>query len=423
MARFTKRLALVPAVMMTATTPVFAQEASGYEEPSIELSGVLRERLTYIDNVGFDPDNEENGWFLIQRAQITADAEISPNFRARITLQSGLLEGEAFEPIQRNDLDIQEAFLEVGPENAFVRVGRQELGLGSYRLASNRDGTNIKRTWDGVRGVAQIGDFEVQAMALSEVVVEPEGVFNDPIAQGDTLAGVYLTGPAPIGEFDAYFLYSGFDERRTIQGVAEQDRYTIGARWFGSRDKLFWNVEGLYQFGSHGDLDISAWSIASNVGVRFEDAPLKPQFMLSTNIASGDDDPNDGTIGTFDALFPRGNYFSQAAVLGPSNFYNIHPSVQIEPAPDVEMFADVNFYWRLEEEDGVYGPPFILLREPGNSEARFVNTSFSAGIDWDVTENFSLAVIGTYSNPGSFIEETGPAEDISFVEFTAEFRF
>lgn len=426
-------LALVLAGAAAEATPARAQDeaqaevalpsATSNEGAKVTLSGIARERLTYIDNVAFDPDNEENGWFLIQRLGLTADVDISPNVRGRVSVVSGLLEGEAFEPIQRNDLDIQEAYLEIGPEDAFIRIGRQEVGLGSYRLASSRDGTNIRRTWDGVRGVAQVGDFTLQAMVLSEVVVEPAGVFNDPIAEGDTLSGVYVTGPAPVGEFDAYFLHSNFDNRRTIEGAAEQDRYTLGARWFGERGKLFWNWEALYQFGDHGDLDIFAWSLAANTGLRFEDAPWKPEFMLSTNIASGDGDNGDGTLGTFDALFPRGNYFSQAAILGPSNFYNIHPSVTVFPDPDLELFADVNFYWRLEEEDGVYGPPFILLREPNGSDDRFVSTSVSAGATWNATKNIQFAVIGSYLSPGSFIEDTGPAGNISFIEFTAQYRF
>ena len=406
-----------------AASPASASGEQEGDSVSVEFSGIARERLTYIDNVAFDPDDPENGWFLIQRLGLSADVDVSPNVRGRVSVVSGVLEGEAFEPIQRNDVDIQEAYIEVGPKNAFVRIGRQEVGLGSYRLASSRDGTNIRRTWDGVRDIAQLADFEIQAMVLSEVEVESAGVFNDPVAEGDTLAGVYVTGPAPVGEFDAYVLHSNFDNRRTVEGAAEQDRYTLGARWFGELGKLIWNWEALYQFGDHGDLDISAWSVAANTALRFEDAPWKPEFMLSTNIASGDGDNGDGTLGTFDALFPRGNYFSQAAILGPSNFYNIHPSVTVFPDPDLELFADVNFYWRLEEEDGIYGPPFILLREPGASDARFVNTSVSAGATWDATENIQLAVIGTYSSAGRFIEETGPAEDIAFIEFTAQYSF
>ncbi|MEM1131828.1 MAG: alginate export family protein [Pseudomonadota bacterium] len=423
------RFISLAAVVLLPYSAAQAQTAHQYEPsgsgsaPKIVLSGQLRERLTYLDNFNFDPDHPDNGWFLAQRAAVTADAEITPELRARVTLQSGLLEGPAFEPIQRNDLDIQEAYLEFGPKNAFVRVGRQEVGLGSYRLVSNRDGTNLKRTWDGIRGIAQLGDFELQAMALSEVVVQPEGAFNDPVAEGDTLAGVYLTGPAPLGKFDAYFLYSGFDARRTIEGTAEQDRYTIGARWFGDNGRVFWNAEGFYQFGNHGDLDISAWSVAANVGLRLEGAPWKPEIMLSANIASGDSENGDGKLGTFDALFPRGNYFSQAAILGPSNFTNINPSIRAFPDPDLELFANVNFHWRLEEEDGVYGPPFILFREPGDSDARFVNTSVTAGAKWQVTPNLQFAVIGTYSAPGRFIEETGPAENISYLEFTTNVTF
>ena len=186
---------------------------------------------------------------------------------------------------------------------------------------------------------------------------------------------------------------------------------------------MFWNWEAFYHFGHHGDLDISAWSLAANTGLRFDDAPWQPEFLLSTNIASGDEENGDGALGTFDALFPRGNYFSQAAILGPSNFFNVHPSITLRPRHGLEIFADANFYWRLEDADGIYGPPFVLIREPGASAANFVNTSLSAGAQWEASERITLAVIGTYSAAGRFVEETGPARDIQFIEFTAQYQF
>jgi len=40
-----------------------------------------------------------------------------------------------------------------------------------------------------------------------------------------------------------------------------------------------------------------------------------------------------------------------------------------------------------------------------------------------VTRNLSLGLVYTHVFPGSFIKDTGPSEDIDFVELTARFLF
>lgn len=62
-----------------------------------------------------------------------------------------------------------------------------------------------------------------------------------------------------------------------------------------------------------------SWTLASQTGFTFASLPWQPRIALSTNIASGDTDPDDADLGTFNPLYPRGNYFSEDAVLGPRN--------------------------------------------------------------------------------------------------------
>jgi hypothetical protein len=47
---------------------------------------------------------------------------------------------------------------------------------------------------------------------------------------------------------------------------------------------------------------------------------------------SNGDNPKTNTLGTFNALFPQGNYFGVIVdtVLGPINFRDIHPGVLTE---------------------------------------------------------------------------------------------
>lgn len=394
------------------------------EESWFQLSGQLRERATFLSAIEYNADAEAAGWFWTQRASLSADIDAAPWLRGRGTLLSAVIRsGEEDSPVERNDLDIQEAFIELGPEDAFLRVGRQELRLGSQRLVAVRDGTSVRRNFDGARLSVAAGDWDFDAFALRLVEVEPDGIFNDGRDEDQNLIGLYTTSPAPLGKIDLYYLYAEFEDRQTIEGLGDEQRHSIGARAFGERNGWFWDWEAIYQFGDLSGTDISAWTLAANTGYRWDELTWSPEIMLSANIASGDGDNGDGTLGTFNALYPRGSYFSENALLGPANFFNIHPYLRARPRDDLFMFVDVNFYWRLETEDGVYAPPGFLIREPLGSEERLVDISVSAGMEWEATENVFASVLFTHSAPQDFIQQTGVADTVDFVEFTLSFGF
>ncbi len=389
----------------------------------LALSGEVRERASYVSDVEYDPNNPDNGWFWTQRLALNGDFTFTPNFRGRVSLLSAVVEGIDANPLERNLADVQEGYLEWGNQNGYLRVGRQVAGFGSARLVSNRNGTNVKRVFDGIRGHLIAGDGEVDAFALREVRVEPEGVFNDRSDNGSLLTGIYATTPAPLGSLDVYYLYSEFDNKRTIENIADQQRHSVGVRSFGERGNVFWNWEAVYQFGDQGDLDIAAWTLATNTGYRWLDAPWEPEFLLSTNISSGDKRQGDGELNTFDALYPRGNYFSQLVLLGPSNFFNFHPIIKMHPREEILLFFDVNFYWRMDTDDGIYGPVANLIRPGDGSDARHVDTSISGGIEWEFSEGFFMSALFTHAMPGDFIEDTGPSASIDFFELTFEYQF
>lgn len=393
--------------------------AKGDEGNPIELSATLRERATYRSAIDFDDEDPDSGWFWTQRLSVDAEAVFSPRLTGKASLVSALLRGNETIPIEQNNLDVQEAYLDIALAAGRLRVGRQEASLGSQRLISTRDGTAVRRTWDGLRYSIEGGDWVVDALALSLVDVSPNGVFNDEPDSDRLLGGVYATRDAGSTSLDVYYLWDRINDRPTVQGVADQRRHTLGARVFGARGPWFWNHEAMVQFGEHGDDDIRAWSLATNTGFRFEGA-WAPEVMLSVNVASGDDDPTDDKLETFDALYPRGSYFSEVAVLGPSNFYNINPYFRAQPREGIALSVDVNWYWRLHEEDAVYGPPGVPLRFPQGATERLVARAVSASVEWEVNDRWFIGIVATHSEPQGFIRDTGPRDTIRFIEFTVE---
>ncbi len=396
--------------------------AASEDEVFASFSVDLRERATYVSAIEYDNSNPSAGWFWTQRLNVVGDFRLSESWTARVALLSALQEGGDISPIERNNLAIQEGFVEYTGDRSSLRVGRQEIRLGSQRLVGWRDGTNVRRTWAGFRYQYTGDKWHLDAIALQLVDVEMDGAFNDSSNDDRILAGLYATIERGWTSLDLYYLYSGFDDRVTIQGTADQRRHSLGARVFGDHNGWFWNWEAVHQFGELGTDSISAWTLATNTGYRF-DAAWSPSVMLSINVASGDDDPQDATFRTFDALYPRGSYFSELAQLGPANFYNLNPYVGFQLTESLSLTFDLDLYWRLETEDGVYGPPGNIIRLPSGSTERFVNSALSAAIELEATESVFLGLSLTYSRPEAFLEETGPADDTSFAEFTFEFTF
>ena len=379
-----------------------------------------RERVQYFNNTEFDARATVDDWLWTQRIALSAEGPLAPSVKASLKLQSALSSSAQTSPIDSNVLDVRVAHLDLGSDAHYLRIGRQELFLGTQRLIGTRDGTNVRRGWDGVRASTELGDWKLSVLAVALVEVVPKGVFNDRSDERRSLAGVYASGPTRAGNMDLYLLYAETDDRATIEGLADQKRYSAGLRSFGERGQIFWNWEAIYQWGEHGDLDISAWSLATNTGYRFE-TPWSPELMLSANIASGDGQSGDDKLGTFDALYPRGNYFSDAAVLGPANFYNFNPYLTLSPSDRLNLSLDVNWFWRLEMADGVYGAPGNVLRRPGGSKSNFVATGASAGARYQINDQLSAEIIYAHNAPGDFISDTGASDPVDFLELSLRF--
>jgi hypothetical protein len=418
-------LLLAGGAALALAAPLRAEaEDAPADAGGLVLSGQLRERATYLSAVEYDEEAETAGWFWTQRALIAADAQVSENLRLRASVVSALIEGgEEDSPAERNVLDLQEAFVELGPRDSFLRIGRQEIRLGSQRLLAVRDGTNVRRNWDGVRGSAQLGEATLDTFALRLVETRTNEVFNDGRVEGRDLAGAQVAFPGALGRIETYYLYTTFDDRPTIEGVGDERRHSLGLRAAGKARGWSWDWEAVYQFGRFGAGDISAWTIATNTTYQWKERAWKPEVMLSLNVASGDGEAGDGDLGTFSALYPNASYFSENAVLGPANFFNVHPYFRVYPQDGLKLWVDVNCYWRLSRADGVYGPPGNLFRLPQGVRDRFVDVSVSGGIEWEASRDIFVSLLFTHSAPQAFIAATGPADTIDFVEATLQFDF
>lgn len=397
----------------------------------LSLGGEIRQRYEYTRNPTWGDDPQDAHGVYLQRYILQADLHFTRNLRVFTQVLSALESGRSGgpSPVDENQLALQNAFLDIGfslpdEDQVLFRPGRQELLLGSGRLVDVREGPNVRRTFDGGRGIFRSKTFEMSALAFRPVE-DDRGVFDDQTDENRLLWGLYLVKSPEETTSGLDFYYLGFkeDEADYAQGIADETRHSLGVRVFGDRAGWDYNWEAIYQWGEFGKGDIRAWTLATITGYSWNELRFKPRFGLSANIASGDRDADDPDLESFNALFPRGNYFSEMAVLGPRNFYNLHPSLSLELPAGVGLSADINFFWRQSKRDGVYAPNGGLLRPPGGSDKRYVATTGSFTLEKSWGPHLSSTVIYSRSVPGGFIEDTGPHTQIHFYEVTFLFKF
>ena len=398
---------------------------------SLSYGGEVRQRYEYTSNPGFGADVQDPRGVWLQRYAVHGELRWHEDARLFAELRSALESGRAAgpSPVDQDALEFQNLFLQarlpVTHAELQLRLGRQEMQFGSARLVSVRDGPNVRRTFDGVRAIARAGPWTFNLLALHPRK-DRQGTFDDSADKGRTLWGVYSTGQfgGDIDRgIDLYYLGYQNDDAVFDQGSAAERRHTLGMRYFGSQGGWEWNLEPMVQFGRYGNANLRAWTVASETSYTWSHVTLRPSLKLSANVASGDRDPDDPDLETFNPLFPRGNYFSEDAILGPQNFYNAHVFLTLRPSQSWSLTVDHNWFWRFSIRDGVYGPSGNLVRSGAGSDARFVASALSLNSEWAIGRHWTLTAIYTRVSPEQFLEETGPAEDVDIIELTARFRY
>lgn len=395
------------------------------------LGGELRERFESSRNPLFGLAAPARNDYLLQRAYLFADVHYGPNFRTFVEVASGLAPGWTGTPpaTQKNDLDLLQGFGEISfpaeTGDVLLRAGRQEMSFGSSRLVSVRDSPNFRRSFDGVRGTWNVSkDVRLDAFVVRPVIPEP-GIFDDGMDNNQSFWGVYATAPVPgVSALKADLYYFGIDRRSAnfAQGIAAERRETIGARIFGKRDGFDWNMEGAFQFGSFGASNIRAWTVSADAGYTFAGLLFSPRLGLKADAISGDKNLKDSTLGTFNPLFPRLPYFSEANLVAPMNLLDIQPNVTLSIMPKVSLNIGWNPFWKQETADAVYSSALVPIKGTAGGSGRFIGQQTSATVAWAANAHLNIAGTYVHYTPGDRVRLAG-GKDGDFVAIWAQWLF
>ncbi|MDP9291144.1 MAG: alginate export family protein [Verrucomicrobiota bacterium] len=412
----------IPAVQSNENSPLKHISVTSDDSVYLTLGGELRERFEYYSEPFFGLRDVKADSYLLHRLLLSADLHAGDYMRVFVELGNYLEGGKTAprSPTDVNEFDLQQGFVDLtipfdARSKLMLRAGRQQMSFGSGRLVSLREGANIRRSFDGARVTLTAGKATFDAFAVRTVNLKV-GALNDDPNRDEAFWGFYGVLPLPAlldGHVDLYYLGLSRDDAVFQQGVADELRHSFGTRLWGKPDAWDYNYEALVQTGSFGDADILAWTVATDTGYTLKSAPLRPRIGLKADIASGDGNPNNDRLTTFNALFPKQPYFTEASLIAPANIIDVHPSLSFQLSKNVELTTDVDFFWKHRVEDAIYAPPGRPLIPAGQSESRYVGCQTNAELEWKLDRNSSLTLYYSHFFSGPAVTDGG-GRDVDF---------
>jgi Alginate export len=405
----------------------------GRDDWFLSMGGEAREIWEQIGNDNWGQQPFMNGYFN-ERYMLYFDLHYGEHVRTFVELKSGInsyrIGGPR--PIDEKKLDFQAGFLELGTSSGSnsirLRVGRQELEYGSGRLIDVREGPNVRLSFDGFMVKSRLDAWQVDGFAVRPDLDNP-GPFDNAPNHAVGFWGVYATRPLRHrNSLEVYYLGLDRKQARFQRGIAQEVRHSLGGRFSRpiATEKAGWDFdyEALWQFGTFGSANIDAWTVASETGYRIPTIPLKPRFSAKADISSGDN-PNSKTLGTFNPLFPKGNYFGVLATTGPGpiNFIDVHPRVEAALPHDVSVSFDWIVQWRESVNDGVYAVPGFLIRAADGSRSRFVGHRPGTEVRWQVNRHMWFQADYGIFYAGRFLKETQPGRNLNYWALWAGYKF
>ena len=379
----------------------------------LTLGGEYRLKTEYLDAPDFGLGRGEQAYTAAgERFLAHADLRTSSGFRVFAQLSAATDTGRkpVERPFDRSRPDLAQAFVDLPlPYSAVLRIGRQELDSGGNRLISIREAANLRLAFDMAHLAASIAGFDAVAFYGRPVLNRP-GSFDDRSNPGEKFLGGWLqrrlgseTGSPLINLF-----FFERDRARAVyqQGIASDDRRTVGVRLSGVDSRWDYAVQAARQYGNFGAATINAFGAAGDVGWH---APWagRPRFGASFGYASGDRRPGDRTLGTFDVLYPNLGYFTDAPVYYPGNTADAQPNITCTITRSMTARAGADVIFRVSRRDAVYGPPGIPALLGRGTGPSYVTTLAYLRADWSVSANAVVSVSYVHGDAGALIRSAG----------------
>jgi len=368
-------------------------------ESYLSLGGEFREQLWSWNNSGWGLKSPLHTNYMLQRVLGDIDLHFDRHFSAFVQIgrydafgkTSPSSTDEGYGRVQQGFLEVKE---ELGPAEARLRVGRQELMLGSGRMVWVSDSSNARTTHDGVRVTTTVPGEVTIDLAYTSPVLPTIYPFQDWDSHAGSFFAAYATEEPLPGQLhvDEYYL-ARHNVGATYAGLTgNEERSTLGGRLWGAFGSFKYDGDIDYQFGTFDNKPISAFGTSTRVLYTFQDVAWEPGLQMQGSYFSGTGGSTFKTIGTFAAPFPRPTMFNYPGLATLANVIEAYPAFLLNPTQDFTFRFGPEFLWRASRYDAVYIARQTPLAKTMSTKDRasYIGANLIASVQWKLTSNITF---------------------------------
>ena len=305
----------------------------------------------------------------------------------------------------------------------WLRGGRQELLYGDERLISPLDWSNTRRTFDGLKLFYQSPDWNIDAFWTRPISFSQHGTptdheFDRP-NQKQEFYGIYSTYKGrPDNTHDFYYL--GYADYGALAPAPNLVTQLFGSRWKAKHGHWLTDLEGGYQFGSKGTLDVSAGFVTAGLGREFAHTLWTPTIWVYYDWASGDKNPADGQSNTFNQLFPLGHkYFGFNDLVARENIQDLNFQFHLKPGEKSAFLIWWHIFHLDQAQDSLYNANGTAIRtSPGGVAGTNVGQEIDFTYKYTLSARADLLLGYSHFFAGRFVQATNPPGVAGNVDFT-----
>lgn len=398
------------------------------------VGGEFRFRMEAETNKAFGATEPAQDTFTLYRYLVHTDWRYRKLFR--VFVQGAAMFDEdrdlALRPRDENRWDLHQLFFDLrvlGEELPLtLRVGRQEVSYGNGRLVTTSDWANVRRPlFDGVKLFAKGKTWNVDLWYLKPVLVQRKQ--SDRLDEDVDFYGAYVTYKGILRHgVDVYFLAidDTGNSRNPNGNRGDKNDYTLGSRFWGKTAGFDYETELAGQWGHWAGDTIEAWSATLDGGYTFEKAAWSPRLGAGFDWASGDRNPFDRQVGTFDQLYPLGHtYFGFLDLVGRQNITAGNINLSAWPVPKkVKAGIWYHAFYLSHERDALYNAAGgVVRRDATGLSGKEIGHEVDMTVSWKVGRHSDLLVGWSHLWDGNFIVDTGVDRDADmlYVQYAMKF--
>ncbi|MFO1486461.1 MAG: alginate export family protein [Verrucomicrobiaceae bacterium] len=438
-----------PVPGMTLAPPPPAYKPIKFGNLTVDVQEKMRFEIR--DN-NFDFDSAANGpqdasW-LLQRFRLGLGYDVNPWLKFYIQGQDvreigGSRPNNIGTAAAEGDdvFDILKAYVQFGnaKKGLSATLGRQFLSYGDQRLVGPLEWLNQARTFDAVKLRYTAAKWSLDAFTSSPVTFTNNQWNKSPLLdqnekQNDLFSGIYFsTLFVPFNKTTDFYVFHKRDDGNANYGprLGTSHYLTFGTLWKGDPAKLGgwdYETEMAYQTGEVSGRNLNAYAGHWGVGYNWLKNSWKPRIGIQYNYGSGDGDPNDGDIGTFQNLYPTNHlFYGYMDTTGWANMHNPQLNISFTPSPKLKVMIDYHLYWMANTADSWYRVNGVTRVRPLNTAS--TSASSFRGQEIDLTAMYKLSphvgLQGGYSVffPGDYLSDTGPHSTAHFAYMQVQIDF